>query len=135
MIILLIFFQIKWIFNFPNNIMDSSNNLSANSSSTIISKNKLIPTLSNSSINFKLLRNDVLYEFEKILTIAGGIYINNKSIVFDIDVLPSINLLVETSRFKKWGVTSFHYSNELILNTTTVRCIKSNIKTYSNVKR
>lgn len=105
--------------------MDSSHNslVIPDKGSDCIHRIELVPSLSKSCINLKLFRDDIRYEFEKIFTIAGGLYINNKSLVFDVDILSSINLLVEASQFRSWGITSFHYSNELILNTSNEHII------------
>lgn len=60
-------------------------------------------------MNLDQFRKDTCSQLNKIVSNAGGIGIKNKIMVFDPDLMSSINLTVGISILREWGVVSFHY--------------------------
>ena len=81
-----------------------------------------IPSLSKSIVNLKFYQEEAQENIIKILQIAGGLYIKNKTIIFESSLTASINLMIPIKKLKEFGTIDFGIldENNVISNTEHV---------------
>lgn len=77
-----------------------------------------IPSLSKSVVNLDFYKEEAQENIIKIMHVAGGLNIKNKTIIFDPSLTASINLMIPMSKLREFGAIEFGILNENNIVTT-----------------